>query len=54
MRWRGKSKDHYEWHRWFAWFPVKTEVWWVWLEHVDRCRFAHRAGGWWEYREVRR
>lgn len=43
MKWFPK-KDCYdrekylsEWHKWFAWYPVKTDIGlMVWLEFVDR------------------
>jgi hypothetical protein len=59
MRWRPERK--YEWHRWFAWYPievgeefgpVKREK--VWLEWVERKREPGQ-GAWpnlgeWHYR----
>jgi hypothetical protein len=35
MRW--KSKEEFEWHTWFAWYPIKTVCGTnVWLEYVER------------------
>jgi len=33
---RDKYKRLREPHRYFAWFPVKTDTKWVWLEYVMR------------------
>ena len=61
MRWKAstelpRSSVAYRerWHRWFAWYPVKVEECWVWLEVVHRK--GKRACGYggdhweWEYR----
>ena len=29
--------DEYEWHRVFAWWPIKCEGYWVWLSSIE-CR----------------
>lgn len=42
MRWKHKTFDQYEWHQWFAWYPVVVECEWVWLERVER-RASRRA-----------
>ncbi len=45
-----KKVDEWEWHPWYAWYPVKAALgdangeryssWrWVWLEEVE-CRFV--------------
>src|SRR5581483_10347916 len=49
MRWRFKNLS--EWHRWFAWFPVRLDDVGVtvWLEYVER-RFDACANRY--YREV--
>jgi hypothetical protein len=32
-----KRRDYKIWHRWFAWFPLKTQDGtWVWLETIWR------------------
>lgn len=53
MRWPvnfGKPrKDPYEWHIWFAWYPVKAGSTWVWLEKVRRKRYSTWASDWHEY-----
>lgn len=43
MRWKSKAwRNDYEWHRWFAWHPIRlpddryTAGKWIWLETVDR------------------
>lgn len=35
MRW---SERKHTWHQWFAWYPVKINETWVWLEVVYRQR----------------
>lgn len=53
MRWPvnfGKPrKDPYEWHIWFAWYPVKVGSTRVWLEKVRRKRYSTWASDWHEY-----
>lgn len=34
MRW--KIQDMKEWHRWFAWYPVKVGDTLYWLEYMER------------------
>lgn len=47
MRWRYKTfaekkAEVSEWHRWFAWYPVRIEGTAVWLERVwRRGRVVH-------------
>lgn len=59
MRWRGRELrrvNKFEWHLWFAWYPVKTkQKWWVWLERLAR-RVVYSGEGtsnlptfYWEY-----
>lgn len=37
MRWRAKPfVDLWQWHRWYAWYPVRVENEWVWREWVER------------------
>lgn len=39
MRWKS-NYNSYDWHRRFAWFPVRTiDGTWVWLETVERVYF---------------
>lgn len=65
--WKGrKGPDPWNWHRWFAWYPVQLNelapegvmsvyTRWAWLETVLR-----RKSGWtqfqikWDYREAPR
>lgn len=48
------SKDLTEWHRWFAWHPVRADSQIVWLEWVQR-RVYYWADGWqYEYHTVGR
>ena len=47
----------YEWRKWFAWHPVRTEDWkWVWLETVERKWFTPniptRPSSWIIYRRL--
>jgi hypothetical protein len=53
MRW--KPKDHKQWHRWLAWYPVMIDGEYVWLELVQRrligcypCGMDYSCD--WEYR----
>lgn len=25
-----------EWHSWFAWYPVRTQTGWTWMQWVNR------------------
>lgn len=61
MRIRGRfwrAKDRHDvlsnWHRWFAWYPVRLGEFEVrWLEWVDRRGTYHTGGGmecWWSFR----
>lgn len=49
MRLAVKSTNKYEWHKWFAWYPVLVEDedtgarMWIWLETVERI---YRDGLW--------
>jgi hypothetical protein len=42
MQWKPKRKDPYRayrnWQIWFAWYPVKIDDTWIWLESVRRIR----------------
>ena len=41
MRWKAKHRQQYdEWRDWFAWFPVKIQGEWIWLETVQRTQVA--------------
>lgn len=58
--------NKYQWHRWFAWFPIRTlmngrdgyfksyQFYWVWLENVDRKRayIRNQRGNFWDYRII--
>jgi hypothetical protein len=46
MRWTIKEPKT-EWHRWFAWHPVKVEHQYVWLEKVYRK--GQRVPYGWDY-----
>ncbi len=35
MRRKIVSRDR-SWYRWFAWYPVRIDDEWVWLEHIER------------------
>lgn len=51
MRFPAKKYPKYEWHRWFAWHPVRLGQWrdgeLVWLETVERVWIS---GDGWYYR----
>lgn len=32
----------FEWHDWFAWYPVQIERFWVWGEVIRRVRVMSR------------
>lgn len=38
MRWRARLTGNARklWHTWFAWFPVRVGLTWVWMESIDR------------------
>ncbi len=37
MKWKASEEfDPYQWHEWFAWYPVKIGLATVWLEVVER------------------
>lgn len=42
-------EDIDEWHQWFAWYPVRTPHYWVWLEWVTRRRMADAFDCMWVY-----
>jgi hypothetical protein len=50
MRWRTKIHDPFEWHDWFAWYPVnfiddiEGDRVTVWLETVERREKKHLLG----------
>ena len=41
-----KCKDLAEWHKWFAWHPVKiSDRQYAWLENVERrCNYTSGSG----------
>ncbi len=51
-----QQMDRYQWHRWFAWFPVDVEsehlIERVWWEDVERRMVGARGGDYWEYRDL--
>lgn len=56
--WEEKRKRLEQWHRWFAWHPVKVEDHDCrWFEVVERQRIYYRGmrGSWWitYYRAVK-
>lgn len=66
MKFTTKAVDRYEWHRWFAWFPVSVLCWsktgtlsvvmyheYCWLHTVERQRVLGMFGDHCQYREVR-
>jgi hypothetical protein len=55
--WEAKHAAKHEWHRWFAWRPVRiAEGDCRWLETIERKGkfwYCWRHGLWdWEYRET--
>ena len=58
MRWTSRAKQkHGEWHRWFAWHPVRipSDVYqdgmWIWREYIERQGTSDWEGGIdWSYR----
>lgn len=36
MQWTPKLNPKYNWHKWYAWHPVKIFGTWYWLEYVQR------------------
>ena len=38
MRWVWDNVDKQDWHRWYAWHPVKLKDTseWCWLEEIER------------------
>ena len=58
MKWRTERqrRNPLEWHRCFAWWPVRTvDGYTVWLERVERritTRYRNEPG--WEYRALLR
>lgn len=50
MRKVTKSKDMYEWHEWFAWYPIWVHTGhckgtWIFLESVQRRSYMTYDGG---------
>jgi hypothetical protein len=59
MRWEAKAAQRrWEWHRWFAWHPVRIPQnryesgHWVWWEPMERKYKSSWGGGEWHYREL--
>lgn len=51
MKWHLRNKA--EWHRWFAWHPVKINNALVWLRWVERRQAAiGEFGDEWERRQI--
>ena len=58
MIWKTMRYDRFEWHNWFAWFPVKINEWrnngkiisqQAWLTVVRRKRRSEGWGRGWSY-----
>lgn len=58
--WEVKKTLRMQWHRWFAWYPVRVgENECRWLEYVERRGIDYHCdetGSWWddEYRAAQR
>lgn len=57
MKWRSESVQECvarisQWHRWFAWYPVRIGSEIYWLETVERRRDWHYDGGFWLHRKA--
>ncbi len=55
MIWKNRELlAEYQWHSWFAWFPVEIETTHlrekVWLETIERRKAESFGGSYWEYR----
>lgn len=55
MKWQLQNPD--EWHRWFAWRPVRIQHVMHWLVTVERVHLhplapEHHAPWWWRYRAI--
>lgn len=57
-----RHPEHFEWHKWFAWYPVPIKPrgrGWLWERYalgrtVERKYSATYEFEWWNYREVAR
>lgn len=50
-----KKDAIYEWHRWFAWYPVTTNGKWAFFNWIFRRRMQSCGGygeDWWYYRTL--
>jgi len=43
MIWKHTKQASTLWHQWFAWHPVRTPVYTVWLARVWRREVGHRG-----------
>ena len=41
--------DKNRWHSWFAWYPIKYGIHWVWLQRVQRRWCDHPVIKAWDY-----
>jgi hypothetical protein len=62
MKFNTRSTDLFEWHRWFAWYPVQLireynvgeiHTRWAWFEWVEKRWRGSWGGIYTEYREIR-
>lgn len=47
-----KHPEHWDWHEWFAWHPVRTARGIAFLGRVQRKKFASFFAEGWVYREI--
>lgn len=58
LTWEEKFKLKQQWHRWFAWYPVRTgDHECRWLEYIEQQLIirrypSHRTITLWEYRSI--
>jgi len=50
MRWKSRWLKKFEWHKFFAWYPVLIDDEYVWLEWVEKRTEAESTFGNNEYR----
>lgn len=55
MIWTTKYSKKFNWHKWFAWFPVNIgDDKMLWWERVERRKQANREFIYWEYKLIKK